>query len=134
MDHKIIILIVAILLLICGATLVVLSETTGLEGLSDFKAIFPTAKKQISVPNIANAGSLAARKDLAGRLGILEDMIIIMESRHVAWPNGCLGLAEPDEMCTEAIISGYAITLRTDGRDYHYRTSKDGLTVRMERE
>lgn len=134
MRSKIIILIVVILLLICGAALVVLSKKTGFEGLEEFKFIFPTTKKRISVPDIANPGSFAARKDLAGKLGIPEDMTVIMESRHSGWPDGCLGLAEPGEVCTEAIVSGYAVVLRADGRDYRYRTSKDGLIVRMEKE
>jgi hypothetical protein len=134
LQHKTVILIIAILLLIGGAALVVLSGKTGLEGLGDYKMLFPTTKKQIPVPDIANAGSFAARKDLALQLGVSEDMIVIMESRHVAWPNGCLGLPKQNEMCTEAIVSGYTVVLREDGRDYHYRTSKDGLIVRREAE
>ncbi|MBI5742689.1 MAG: hypothetical protein HZA25_02535 [Candidatus Niyogibacteria bacterium] len=133
LQHKTVILIVVILLLIGGAALVVLSGNTGLEGLGDYKALFPMTKKQVPVPDIANAGSLAARRDLAQQIGVPEDMIVIMESRHVAWPDGCLGLAERDETCTQAIVSGYAIMLREGGRDYHYRTSKDGLIVRMEK-
>ena len=134
MKIKIIVLVVAIFLLIGGAALVVLNEKTGLEGLRDYKMLLPIAKKQTPVPDIANAGSFAARKDLSLRLGLFEDMIVVVESRHVGWPDGCLGLPQPDEMCTEAIVSGYAVTLRADDREYRYRTSKDGLIVKMEKE
>jgi len=28
------------------------------------------------------------------------------------WPNGCLGLAEPDEICTQAIVPGYKVIVK----------------------
>ncbi len=48
------------------------------------------------------------------------------------WPNGCLGLAEPDEMCTEALVPGYEVRAEANGDSFIYRTDSTGSQVRRE--
>jgi len=35
-----------------------------------------------------------------------------IQQQSQQWPNGCLGLAKPDEMCTQAIVPGQKVTIR----------------------
>lgn len=58
----------------------------------------------------------------------------ITEARSQQWSDGCLGLAKPDEICTQAIVPGWQIVV-TDGlRNWTYRTDEMGNTVRLEGE
>jgi hypothetical protein len=46
------------------------------------------------------------------------------------WPDGCLGLGEPNETCTQGRISGWLV-LATDGRQsWLYRTNANGRLLR----
>ena len=56
----------------------------------------------------------------------------ILEVQAQQWSDGCLGLGKADEVCLQAIISGYRVVV-TDGlRDWTYRTDDMGDTVRLE--
>src|SRR3989344_8846714 len=51
--------------------------------------------------------ALVVRKDLAIRLGVEEKKIVILEVEDRTWSNGCLGLEQRCEVCTEALVSGF---------------------------
>jgi hypothetical protein len=72
-----------------------------------------------------------AQADLAKKLNIPVDSIIILDVQAVNWPDGCLGLGQPDEMCLQAITPGYLVTLQVDLQEYYYHTDERGITVRM---
>lgn len=46
------------------------------------------------------------------------------------WRNGCLGLAEPGEMCTQALVNGFEVRAEANGDVFIYRTDSTGATVR----
>ena len=72
------------------------------------------------------------RRDLSRRVGIPVERLKITKSSRKTWPNGCLGLARPDEVCTLVLIEGWRITL-SDGRSsWVYRTDLEGLVLRLE--
>jgi hypothetical protein len=75
----------------------------------------------------------AARLELAEQLGVTADEIVVVSSSETEWPNGCLGLAEPGEMCTEALVSGWLVILRAPGEEgvFEARTDRNGQTVRF---
>jgi hypothetical protein len=50
----------------------------------------------------------------------------------VDWPDGCLGLGGPAELCLAAITPGYAVTLEANGEQYAYRTNLEGTAVRAD--
>ena len=56
----------------------------------------------------------------------------ILEAQMQQWSDGCLGLGKPDELCTQAITSGWRVVV-TDGlKNWTYRTDDLGNTVRLE--
>lgn len=92
-----------------------------------------------AVPSTAPASSeaypaavLAAQADLAERLGVQTDQILVASVEQQDWPDGCLGLATPDEMCTMAIVPGYLVRLSAAGQDYAYRSDLAGKNLRPE--
>lgn len=74
----------------------------------------------------------SARQMLVERLGAALNDVRVVEFEAQEWPNGCLGLAQPDEMCTMAIVPGYRVTLEWNGVSYVFRTNQDGTQVRPE--
>ena len=74
----------------------------------------------------------AAKLELATKLKIDAKEISALEVTARDWPDACLGLAGPDELCAEVITSGYLVVLKAQNREYRYRTNLDGTLVRIE--
>jgi hypothetical protein len=76
--------------------------------------------------------ALVVRRDLKMRLGVDEKKITILEVENKMWNNGCLGLEERGEMCSQALVSGFRVLLSVGGKEYAYRTNMDGTVFRAE--
>jgi hypothetical protein len=48
------------------------------------------------------------------------------------WPNGCLGLPQEAEVCTEAVTPGWLLVFNVDGQSYRFRIDQTGTVVRQE--
>jgi hypothetical protein len=79
------------------------------------------------VPNAVTA----ALAFLAKQMDVPESDIEVVKVESMQWPDGCLGAAQPDEMCTQAIVDGYRIILSVDGREYEFHTDSQGIQVRQ---
>lgn len=75
----------------------------------------------------------AVRRLVARELGVGEGVVIVMSAHKKDWPDGCLGLAKKDEFCTQAIVSGYEVTVQAQGTERVYRTNADGSILRREK-
>ncbi len=67
----------------------------------------PTAQPPASTPTdgpAAPAGVIAARDTFAGRMKLASEDLTIVSYTEAEWPDGCLGLAGPNEFCTMAIM------------------------------
>jgi hypothetical protein len=58
------------------------------------------------------------------------DEIEIVTYQSAQWPDGCLGLSEPGEACTLAIVPGWLIIMAVDNRTYEIRTDEMGEQTR----
>lgn len=76
----------------------------------------------------------AVRQDLSRRTRIESDRLKIVETSRQTWSDGCLGLAQPDELCTQALVEGWRVVLADGDRTWIYRTDDRGMTVRLETE
>jgi hypothetical protein len=94
----------------------------------------PTPATEPELPGEAAEAVAAARSQLATRIGADPADIAVVSTSQMDWPDGCLGLAEPDEMCTQAIVPGWLVILRapTDDVVYEARTDQTGNTVRFQ--
>lgn len=75
----------------------------------------------------------AVRAQVATELGISQGVVIVLSAYEQEWPNGCLGLAGADEMCTEALVPGYEVTVLAQGNERVFRTNADGSVIREEK-
>ena len=62
----------------------------------------------------------AVTEDLALRLGIPAADITLAEFCYVTWPDGSLGVAEPGQVYTQALVEGWLVILEADGEEYRY--------------
>ncbi|HSV86968.1 MAG TPA: hypothetical protein VLH85_10360 [Levilinea sp.] len=79
---------------------------------------------------VSSAAADLARATLAERLGSTIDEVVVVSHVAVDWPDGCLGLPAPDELCAMMIVPGFEITLRVGDELYVFRTNEDGTQVR----
>jgi hypothetical protein len=97
------------------------------EGLPDTGET-PGASGENGIPP---AAALEAQARLAEELGISSADIQIVASEQAEWPDGCLGLGLADEICTQAIVPGWQITLQVNDQVYEVRTDEIGQVVRI---
>ncbi len=74
------------------------------------------------------------RSLLAEQLRVAPEAINLIEVSPAEWPDGCLGLASPDEMCIQVITPGYRLLIEVNGNPLEVRTDQNGNQVRINRE
>jgi hypothetical protein len=87
---------------------------------------------QSPAPTLPAAVSTQVRQDLARRLGVPVSQLRIVTATSETWPNGCLGLAQPEEVCTQALVSGWRVRVAVGERLWTYRTNQSGSSLRLE--
>ena len=88
----------------------------------------PTIVAEALPPEVA----VEIQNRISETLGVPVDQIQIETVEQRDWPNGCLGLAGPDEVCTEAITPGWLVVFSIDGTEYRYRVDETGTNIRQE--
>jgi len=74
----------------------------------------------------------AAQAYLAAQMQVTIGQVTVVKVEAKDWPDGCLGAARPDEICTEVVTPGYQILLQVRDKTYTFRTNKDGSIIRPE--
>jgi hypothetical protein len=69
-----------------------------------------------------------ARADLARRLGVAEEEIVLESVEAVQWPDASLGCPQPGMMYAQVITPGFQVVLGAAGTTYHYHANQ-GKTV-----
>jgi hypothetical protein len=65
---------------------------------------------------------IQAKKDLASRLGIATDSVVLVRSEAVEWPDSNLGCPKAGEEAIQVITPGYRIVLAVEETYYEYHT------------
>jgi len=90
----------------------------------------------------------AARQATADEENIPLVQVVLASITREIWPDGCLGLGDKGEACTEALVDGYAITMKgwsvplpappapsptsIPAAWYTWRTDLDGTRIRLD--
>ncbi|GEM_PF-774436 len=74
----------------------------------------------------------AVRQDLSARTRIAPGKLRITQSSRQTWPDGCLGIAERDRICTQALVPGWRVVVSDGNKTWVYRTNNTGGTLRLE--
>jgi hypothetical protein len=89
--------------------------------------VFPTPQ---AAPSFPPAAAFEAQKALTSSLGIRMEQATITMIANAQWPDGCLGLASPNETCPQGVVRGYRVVLRANGEVFEYHTDSTGLILR----
>lgn len=84
---------------------------------------------EMKVPSEAEPAVMAARRDLASRVGVDVEDVQIMEFEAVQWPDSSLGCPEPGKMYLQVITPGYRVVLQAAGQTYEYHTNRGDRAV-----
>lgn len=72
------------------------------------------------------AVTIAARNDLASRLGIEADAVEILETRSVYWRSAALGCPDPERSYAQVLTPGWFIRLAVKRAEYRYHAGENG--------
>lgn len=75
--------------------------------------------------------AVRAREELAAELGVDLETVQVLSFEQEEWPDSCLGMAGPDEMCLQVITPGWRILLSANGETYEVHTDRTGDSVRI---
>jgi hypothetical protein len=78
-------------------------------------------------PSVRNLVLEAASRRLQQSISQLN----IIQAQQQTWPDGCLGLANPNEGCTLALVPGWRVVVAGVGQTLVYRTNNNGSTIRL---
>ncbi len=70
-----------------------------------------------------------ARADLAHRLNVPVDQVVLVRSEAVDWPDSSLGCAQPGEEVVQAVTAGYRIVLAVGEAFYEYHTDQQRMIL-----
>ncbi|MDX1665398.1 MAG: hypothetical protein R3272_16510 [Candidatus Promineifilaceae bacterium] len=73
----------------------------------------------------------AAMEAAADQLGVPLDEVELLGFQPAEFPNACLGLEQPDEVCAQVITPGFQIDLGVEGEVVELRTDEAGEVVRI---
>ncbi len=76
-----------------------------------------------------NATLVRARRDLAERLGISKDDVVMKSVEPADFPDAALGAPLADEMSAQVITPGWRIILKAGETNYEYRATARQLRL-----
>ncbi len=128
-------LVLAALLTACAQAIQTppLDRKTPLPGRYDPALLTPTPVRESNLPPDSSffpPAVLAARQVLAAALGLEETAVSVIRVEAADWPDGCLGLGDEDEACTEEIVAGYLVGLQAGDQFFEFRTDLEGNRIR----
>jgi len=68
----------------------------------------------------------AVMQDLAVRLEVPLERVILVSEQQVSWPSGALGCSQPDMGYTQALVPGGRIVLGVDDVNFFYHSGRTG--------
>ena len=87
------------------------------------------AQEKADTAREAEHAIAAATADLAQRLGVTPDDVLVRSVAPVLWPDASLGCPEPDVMYAQVQTPGYVIMLEVEGKGYRYHTDRSDQAV-----
>lgn len=84
----------------------------------------------VSSAQLPEAVRASVLEDIAASNNVPIDALEVEAAVPQSWPDGCLGLGGPDEICTFALVDGWEVTVSQGDDVWVYRTDSDGFVVR----
>lgn len=131
-SHQMVAALVLTSILSLGTSLTFVDVATA-NSVGKFQGI--TNLKQSRSNQLPNSVINAIRRDIASRTQSPRGQWRVVDYTQQSWPDGCLGLGNPDEICTRILIEkGWRVVMSNGRQLVTYRTDATGRIVRMEDE
>lgn len=106
---------------------------TKVKSLTDQDELVMPIEPIHSGPQSANPNKVVqkARKWLADYRGVPVGHVKAISVERAEWPDSCLGLSEPDEICATVMVPGYKIIFDVRGQKYEVRTDMTANIIRV---
>jgi hypothetical protein len=72
------------------------------------------------------------RQDLSKRTQLPLATLKLIEAEPKIWNDGCLGIATPEEICTQALVEGWRVVFSNANQRWIYGTHQQGQDMRLE--
>jgi hypothetical protein len=82
--------------------------------------------------NLPNSVALAVLQDAQKRVNVPASQLYILRVEQQTWPNGCLGLNSPGQVCTQALVPGWRVSVDGKSQSLVYRTNDSGSLIKLE--
>ena len=86
--------------------------------------------RELVLTNSPHFAVLASMNDLSTSLEAPIEQITIVSYMHVNWPDLCLRLPEPGEVCQKKVTPGWLIFLSSSGEVFEYHSNHNGQIIR----
>jgi hypothetical protein len=73
----------------------------------------------------------SALEEASIELGVPQAQLTVTSVKATDWPDACLGLAAPQEVCVQVVTHGYQIILSNQGKQIEIHTDSTGQSVQM---
>ena len=73
----------------------------------------------------------AVRAKLAVELGVDPLKIVLVDVTPMQWPDSCLGLPVPEELCSQVITAGFLVRVRNGDAIYEFHTNRNASQIRQ---
>lgn len=93
-------------------------------------------KEPITIEDLSDTAAQivqSAVDDLAVRLDVADEQVIVVSHESVTWSDGSIGCPQPGMNYTQALVSGTRTILSVDGVDFAYHSSDRGEPFLCER-
>jgi hypothetical protein len=91
------------------------------------------AKSANTLEKLPTTVSEAVLKDIMKSTGMQRTALKVVKAEARTWSDGCLGLADPGMMCTQALVPGWQVTVKSKRLRWIYRTNEDGTAIKLDR-
>lgn len=126
---------IAVLISSCGSPSAEFTEPAPPPESAETTPADPTpteAERQSDTANLPDQVANQVKTAIAQSANTSADTIQITSAEQHTWPNGCLGLANPDEFCTQALVEGWQVEATNGETTWTYRTDATGSQLRPE--
>jgi hypothetical protein len=105
----------------------------GIAILAPTSSLLPVAASAIAQANaLPMAVANSVKQDIVKQFKVPLASLKIQNFSAQVWPDGCLGLAKTEEICTQAIVNGWQVEATDGSQRYIYRTDNTGKSLRSE--
>lgn len=93
----------------------------------------PTNQYLISQNSVPANVTQSVLQHLSKQTKIPINQLKIQNTKSMTWPDGCLGLAKPDEFCTQMLVQGWQVIVAHEKHQHTwtYRTDAQGKNIRL---